>query len=247
MKAFIHGLEVPFKDLGEPTVTFEGEEYNIITDQTGAPYIHVGDTTAYIEFQDDEGKDVTPGGDEPEPDEEVTGTPEEVAADNAAYADEVIAEVKAKAEPKVKADKPVVKDPFMLSIEAMLNARAAQDELFVATLAKPNKSLKECCDYIYKEVKRIGRMGYTDAEILAMAVHYYDEDDIKPGSVQKPSKVIVNTPIAAPAPVELTAEQKEEARKLVIDRAIKAEADRLSKKKAASKPVVSTEVQQSLF
>lgn len=242
MKAFINGMEIPFKDLGDPQVTFEGETYDVITDQTGEPYFLYNQKAQYIELRDDEGNDITPGGDEPEPDEDYEPTNEPVEP---AIEPELIPAGPVKAE--AKAEKPAVKDPFMLAVEAMLNARAEQDELFAITLAKPNKSLKECCDYIYKEVKRIGREGYTDAEVLAMAVHYYDEDDIKPGSVQKPGKVIVNTPMEAPKPVELTEAQKEEARKLAIDRAIKQEADRLSKKKTASKPVVSTEVQQSLF
>lgn len=148
-----------------------------------------------------------------------------------------------------KASKKVVKDPFMLAVEAYLNARAEQDELFAVTLAKPNKSLKECVDFIYSEVKKTGRQGFTDDEVYGYAVHYYDEDDIKVGSnIQKPNKVIVNTSIAAPAPVELSAEDKERARKLALDNAIAKEAQRLStKKKAATKTLVSTEVQQSLF
>lgn len=245
MKAFINGMEIPFKDLGEPQVTFEGETYDVITDQTGAPYFLYNQKAQYIEMRDEDGNDITPGGDEPEPDEDYEPTNE---PDEAAIEPEPIPAEPVKAEPKAKADKPAVKDPFMLAVEAMLNARAEQDELFAITLAKPNKSLKECCDYIYKEVKRIGREGYADAEVLAMAVHYYDEDDIKPGSVQKPSKVIVNTPMEAPKPVELTEAQKEEARKLALDTAIKNEAARLlAKKKTPTKPVVSTEVQQSLF
>lgn len=267
MKAFINGLEIPFRDLGEPEVTFEGETYNVITDQTGAPYFMYNDKAQYIELRDDDGKDITPGGDEPEPDQDEPAeptseelaeayevmTPEERKQDADNYTNEVIADAKKKTAPKTKAEpappKPLVKDPMMLAIEAMLNQRAQEDELFAVTLAKPNKSLKECCDYIYKEVKRIGREGYADAEILGMAVHYYDEDDIKPGSVTKPSKVIVNTPMAAPKPVELSAADKEKARQLAVDNAIKKEADRLStkKKSVASKPAGEIQVQQSLF
>ncbi len=174
--------------------------------------------------------------------ENTNPTPEEIKADNAAYADEVIAEV------VKEGTKPVVKDPFMLAIEAHLQERAANDELFAETLKKPAKSLKACVDYIYSEVKKTGRQGFTDAEVFGMAVHYYDEDNVNPpANVQKP-KTIVNTAIAAPAPVELSAEDKEKARKLAHDRAIEKEAQRLAtKKKAATSAVKPTEVQQSLF
>lgn len=183
MKAFINDLEISFKDLGEPQVTFEGETY------------------------------------------------------------EVIAEVvKEGTKPKK------VKDPFMLTIEAYLQQRASEDELFAETLKKPAKSIEKCVDYIYSEVKKTGRQGFTDDEVFGMAVHYYDEDSITvPANVQKP-KTIVNTAIAAPSPVELSAEDKEKARKLALDRAIAKEADRLAtKKKASTTAVKSTETQQSLF
>src|SRR6184192_848933 len=148
MRAYINGMEIPFKDLGEPQVTFEGETYEVITDQAGEPYFMYNEKAQYIELRDDEGNDITPGNqDEPEEDEPMT--PEEIKADNADHAAEVIKKYTAKQEEAAKnAVKPVVKDPFMLAIEALLNARAEQDELFAVTLAKPNKSLKECCDYI---------------------------------------------------------------------------------------------------
>lgn len=53
-------------------------------------------------------------------------------------------------------------------------------------LKKENKSLKECFDYILielsKKCKREGKAGFIagdDEELFSMAVHYYDEDDIK--------------------------------------------------------------------
>lgn len=53
-------------------------------------------------------------------------------------------------------------------------------------LKKENKSLKECFDYIIielsKKAKTEGKVGFAagdDKELFEMAVHYYDEDDIK--------------------------------------------------------------------
>lgn len=56
-------------------------------------------------------------------------------------------------------------------------------------LKKENKSLKECFEYILIQLSekavRDGNVGYAagdDEELYTMAVHYYDEDDIKVGT-----------------------------------------------------------------
>lgn len=61
-------------------------------------------------------------------------------------------------------------------------------------------------------VQKSGCAGFSDDEIFGQAVHYYDETDIEIG---KPidCKVVVNHH------VELTAEEKEQARKDAIKRA----------------------------
>ena len=66
------------------------------------------------------------------------------------------------------------------AIKAYLDKRAKEDRLFAASYAKPNKSIDECFDYIIGEVRKKGTMVYmSDEEVFGMAVHYYDEDDIK--------------------------------------------------------------------
>lgn len=99
---------------------------------------------------------------------------------------------------------------FKEAIKKHLDFLAANDELFSATYAKPNKSLDECINYILNQVKKQGYAGYTDDEVYGMAVHYYDEDDIKD---IKPidCRVVVNHV------VELTEEEKAEARKKAIE------------------------------
>ena len=101
---------------------------------------------------------------------------------------------------------------FKNTIKAYLDARANNDELFAETYAKPQKNIDDCIIYILNEVKRSGCNGFADDEIFSMAVHYYDEDSItagKPFSCQ----VVVNHTI------ELTAEEKEEARQEAKKRA----------------------------
>lgn len=92
-----------------------------------------------------------------------------------------------------------VSNGFKAVIKAYLDDRASNDELFAATYAKPNKSLDECCNYILSEVQKSGQNGFADEEIFGMAVHYYDEDDIKD---VKPinARVVVNHHVDAPKP-----------------------------------------------
>lgn len=72
-------------------------------------------------------------------------------------------------------------------IKAYLDKRAEEDPLFAVTYAKENKSIDECFSYIMGEVLKAsvningGAKGcqMDDDEVYSMAVHYYDEDDIK--------------------------------------------------------------------
>ena len=71
---------------------------------------------------------------------------------------------------------------FENAIKNYLDKRAESDRLFAESYKKENKSIQECCNYIIGEVQKIanqGRAALTDDEVFGMAVHYYDEDDIK--------------------------------------------------------------------
>jgi hypothetical protein len=93
-----------------------------------------------------------------------------------------------------------------------LDNRASEDELFAATYAKPHKNIDDCITYILNEVRQSEYNGFADDEIYSMAVHYYDEDSITAGSPID-CHVVVNHHI------ELTAEEKEEARKEALQKA----------------------------
>lgn len=70
---------------------------------------------------------------------------------------------------------------FKMAIQSYLEQRAKEDSLFAVSYAKENKSIDECCDYIVGEAKKRGgnAVVMSDNEVFGMAVHYYDEDDIK--------------------------------------------------------------------
>lgn len=101
-------------------------------------------------------------------------------------------------------------DRFKEVIKAYLDKRAAEDSLFAKKYANQKKSIDECVDYIIGEVQNSGRHGFADDEIYGMAIHYYDEENIK---VTKSigCDVVVNHS------VELTAEEKEKARQEAIE------------------------------
>lgn len=81
---------------------------------------------------------------------------------------------------------------FEDSIKAYLDKRAKEDELFAVAYAKEEKCISECCNYILERVRKSGRNGYTDEEIYGMAVHYYDEDNIKAEAMPSNVRVVVN-------------------------------------------------------
>lgn len=84
---------------------------------------------------------------------------------------------------------------FEKVIKEYLESRAKTDDLFAKSYAKEGKSIKECCNYIIQEVNKSGRQGFADEEIFSLAVHYYDEDNIKVESKTPSCNVVVNKKI----------------------------------------------------
>lgn len=138
------------------------------------------------------------------------------------------------------------KDNFKQAIKSYLDERAKTDELFAKSYAKPNKNIEQCCAYIMGEAKKRGNaVAISDAEVFGMAVHYYDEDDIKINKLSPNVKASVSSSVSKP--VELTEEDKEKARQAAIKR-LEEEQHALLKKKALKPKKEVTEVQQmSLF
>lgn len=100
---------------------------------------------------------------------------------------------------------------FNDTIKAYLEARAEDDALFAIKFANPSKSMEDCVTYIINQVQKSGCNGFDDAEIYGMAVHYWEEDEIEVGSPIN-CKVVVNHT------VELTEEEKEQARQDAINK-----------------------------
>lgn len=128
---------------------------------------------------------------------------------------------------------------FKQTIQSYLENRAQTDSLFATKFENPTKNINDCCTYILNSVQKSGCTGFSDDEIFGMAVHYYDEENIKVGSPVN-AKVVVNHT------VEITEEDKEEARKAAIKKLQDEAYAGLTNKKPAAKNKPQVQ-QNSLF
>lgn len=109
-------------------------------------------------------------------------------------------------------------------VKEYLDKRAAEDELFAKSYAKPQKNFDECWRYIVGEAWRRVESNcacLSDEEVFGLAVHYYDEDDIK---VRYSGTVRATTSNRPKPAVKLTEKEKaaakEEARRLYRDQCV---------------------------
>ncbi len=101
---------------------------------------------------------------------------------------------------------------FTQAIQSHLESMASQDKAFAEAFSNPDKKIDDCITYILNQVQKSGCNGFGDDEIYSMAVHYYVEKDIEVGKPASNGRVIVNHT------VELTEEEKAEARQEAIKR-----------------------------
>ena len=113
--------------------------------------------------------------------------------------------------------------------------------------AKRLKSKSECCHRpnpataVLVVAVRVTTVAMSDAEVFGMAVHYYDEEDIK---VEKESSGCSVS--SSSYKVELTEEEKKSAREAAIKRLAEEQYQSL-KKRPAKKKVDDSVQQMSLF
>lgn len=85
---------------------------------------------------------------------------------------------------------------FKTAIENYLNTTAQNDTVFAQSLAKENKNIESCYNYIFGEVKKTGFCAFDNQEIFDMAMKYYTDDSIGiPAPVA--CRAVVQTPIKA--------------------------------------------------
>ena len=131
-------------------------------------------------------------------------------------------------------------DYFKQTIQNYLRSSAQEDELFAPGDASPKKTIDDCITYILNYVKQSGCNGFADDEIYSLAMHYYDEDDIEIGKPLTNCKVVVNHTI------QLTEEEKAQARAKAMQRAQDEAYKKLTQGRNRPKPTDAAN-QQSLF
>ena len=132
-------------------------------------------------------------------------------------------------------------DHFKRTIKMYLEQRAAEDELFAKNYRNPAKNMDDCVTYILNYVQKSGCNGFSDGEIYGQAVHYYDENEIEVGTP-------LQCHVAVNHVVELTAEEKAEARQNALRQYQNEELRRLqSRNKPTTTAKKETNVQPTLF
>lgn len=125
-------------------------------------------------------------------------------------------------------------DRFKQTIREYLETRGSRDPLFARIITKPGKNMDDCITYILNTVQKSGCNGFTDDEVYNMAIHYFDEYKIDIGGSIGNMQVVVNHK------VELTAEEKAEAKAKTLKQfeereTIKLQEAKLAKEKKAEK------------
>lgn len=129
---------------------------------------------------------------------------------------------------------------FKQTIKAYLDERAKTDELFAVSYAKETKNLDDCVTFILNQAKAIAKedgCGMTDDEVYSLAVHYYDEDNIEIGNA-------VNCGVIVNHRVELSEEEKAEAREKALKAYQAEELRKIQQRYNRPKPAPKTEKQK---
>ena len=132
-------------------------------------------------------------------------------------------------------------DHLKRTIQMFLEQRAAEDALFAKNYCNPAKNMDDCVTYILNYVQKSGCNGFSDGEIYGQAVHYYDENEIEVGNP-------LQCHVAVNHVVELTAEEKAEARQNALRQYQNEELRRLqSRNKPTTTAKKETNIQPTLF
>lgn len=82
-------------------------------------------------------------------------------------------------------------DNFKKTIQSHIDSVASKDSSFAEKVKNPKKNIDNCITYILNQVQKSKCNGFADSEIFGMALHYYDEENVKPGKKVN-MRVVVN-------------------------------------------------------
>ncbi len=98
---------------------------------------------------------------------------------------------------------------FEKAIKAFLDDKAGKDPAFAEKYKSEKKNITDCCKFIIAEVKKSckgNEAACTDEYVYGLAMHYYDEENIKVPANAPSCRVVV------PGDVQLTEEDIKEAK-----------------------------------
>lgn len=112
---------------------------------------------------------------------------------------------------------------FESAIKEYLDERAQNDSAFAERYTLEGKSIQECCKFIKQEVGKKRDKGedcvaMTDNEVYGLAVHYYDEDDIKVDDTPAQTKVAVQVVTETKSPSNETPKKRKPRAQKEVDK-----------------------------
>lgn len=102
---------------------------------------------------------------------------------------------------------------FKEALKALLDEKAAADELFAKRYATTKRTIDDVATYVINQVKASGCCGFTTEEVASMACHVIDEPNIEVGK-PIPCQVVVDRQVKLTD--EEIAEAKAKAREQVM-------------------------------
>ena len=105
-------------------------------------------------------------------------------------------------------------EAFVERIQAFLDEQAATDKEFAAKLKKDKRTVQDCANWMIEKLAQdfrdTGKMGYDDSEIYGLALHFFDEPELKAkGNLNFQGLIMSNRPRTQEyKPRELTDEEK---------------------------------------
>lgn len=134
---------------------------------------------------------------------------------------------------------------FQVVIKSYLEQLAELDAEFAEKYRVKENQIEQCCAYIISEMHNLAQnnvIGVTDDEVYGLAIHYYLEDDLEV-NIQSYNQVL----IMSNQFVELSEEEKAEARKEAFKQYQAEELRKLRNRQTKTIEKKKAQIQPSLF
>lgn len=132
-------------------------------------------------------------------------------------------------------------EQFTSVIETYLDQRAAEDEQFAAMRSAVNRPIQDIVTYILNQVKASGCCGFSDEEIFGIAIHAAETADLDIGKPIPNCQVVINRQ------VQLSDEERAEAKRQAIETLQREEMSRLRRPSTPKRSKEEDKSQPSLF